>query len=150
MDIKSEQWLRIFHFFRVLTLFMIFKWWVHNHTRRASFGTPTSWLTMYFWVILLRTMHFNISPFWSCLINCSIPKRGQFMFEIISSNASKTRASGFHVIESNVARVVAMNWRCIYSWLLYCCSCTIWCSGYNEKIPPGIILVEVKSPNHSL
>ena len=56
-----------------------------------------------------RTINFNLPPVWSCLINCSIPKRDCFVSGIISSKASKTRASGLPVEEANVATVVVMN-----------------------------------------
>ena len=54
-------------------------------------------------------MPFNVPPFWSFLINCSIPKREHFVSGIILSKASKTRASRFPVEEVNVATVVAMH-----------------------------------------
>ena len=94
----------------------------------------------------------NLPPFWSCLINCSIPKRERFYFVIISSNAPKTRASGLPVEENNVATVVKMNWRCdnffLNAELLFLCHSG--CSVSNEYTPTGIIIVQVQIPNHSL
>ena len=95
---------------------------------------------------------FNLPPFYSCLINFSIPKGESFYFGIYSYKASKSRAYGLHPEEANVATVVAMNWRrdnfFLNAELLFLCHSG--CSVSNEYIPPGIIIVEVPIPNHSL
>ena len=96
-------------------------------------------------------MQFNLTSFLSCFINCLIPIRDRFVFGITSSKASKTRASGFHIEEYNVATVVVINRRrdsfFLYSEMLFLCHSG--CSLSNELIPPGIILAEDPSPNHS-
>ena len=134
----NSSFLTIVHFINVN-----FLWWVLNHIGITSFVTLTSLLTISFWVPLSRTMIFNLPPFGSCLINWSIPKREIFVFKITYSKASKTRASGFPVEESNVATVIAMNWRRASFFLIaeFLFLCYSGWSVYNEYILKVIILV---------
>ena len=115
----------------------------NTHTQRTSFVTPTSSLTISFWLLFSITMPFNSPPFWSFLINVLITQIERFYFGIISSNVPKTRASGLPVEETNVATVVTMNWRrdnfFLNAELLFLCHSG--CSVSDEYTPPGIIIV---------
>ena len=79
-------------------------------------------------------------------------KKQRFVFGNISSKAYKTRAYGFLIEENNISTVVSMNWshdNLFLNYELLFLRHSRW-SVSNEQIPPGIILVYVPTPNHSL